>query len=57
MRDHDHLTGKYGGAADERCNLMFAKKFKVQVFFQKIRGYESYLIVLGFVRSRGSTSN
>ena len=45
MRDYDHLMGKYRGAADERCNLMLRKRFKVPFLFHNFRGYDSHLIV------------
>ena len=45
VRDHDHLTGKYRGAAHERCNLILRKTYKVPVLFHNFRGYDSNLIV------------
>ena len=47
VRDLDHLTVKYPGAAYERCNLMLMKTYKLPVFFHKFRGYDSHLIVRG----------
>ena len=47
VRDPDHLTGKYRGAAHERCNIMLRKTYKVPVFFHNFRGYHSHLIVSG----------
>ena len=50
VRDHDHLTGKFRGAAHNRCNLMLRKTYKIPVFFHNFRGYESHLIVWGLTK-------
>ena len=47
VRDLDHLSGNYRGAAHERCNLMLRKTYKVPVFFHNFRGYDSHMIVWG----------
>ena len=44
VRDHDHLTGKFRGAAHSRCNLMLRKSNKIPVFFHNFRGYDCHLI-------------
>ena len=36
VRDHDHLTGKYRGAAHNRCNLKKVIKFCSHIFLGKI---------------------
>ena len=45
VRDHDHLTGKYRGAAHNHCNLQYRKQFKIPVFFHNLRNYDGHLIV------------
>ena len=45
VRDHDHLTGRYRGAAHSRCNINMRKTYKVPVFFHNFRGYDSHLVV------------
>jgi hypothetical protein len=49
VREHDHLTGKYRGAAHNVCNLEEGKKrtrrFEIPVFFHNLKGYDSHMIV------------
>ena len=45
VRDHDHLTGLYRGAAHTKCNLQLQKTYKIPVFFHNFRGYDSHLLV------------
>ena len=54
VRDHDHINGKYRGAAHMECNLQYrlrkdkqGKKdsFIIPVFFHNLRGYDSHLIM------------
>ena len=45
VRDHDHISGKYRGAAHSHCNLQMRKLFKIPVFFHNFRGYDSHLVV------------
>ncbi len=45
VRDHDHLTGLYRGAAHSKCNILLQKTYKIPVFFHNFRGYDSHLIV------------
>ena len=44
IRDHCHVTGKFGGAAHESCNLNFQLAKKVQIIFHNLRSYDSHLI-------------
>ena len=46
VRDYDHLTGKYRGAAHNRCNLNCKKKSSsfVRIFFHNFSGYDCHLI-------------
>ncbi len=50
-RDHCHITGKYGGAACDKCNLRMRVPKFVPVLFHNVEGYDSHL----FVRSLGLT--
>ncbi|CAB3991092.1 Gastrula zinc finger [Paramuricea clavata] len=45
VRDHDHVTGKYRGAAHNICNLKYRITWKVPVVFHNLRGYDSHLIM------------
>ena len=46
VRDHDHITGKYRGAAHTQCNLNYNyKNCKIPVVFHNLRGYDSHLIM------------
>ena len=51
VRDHDHFTGKFRGAAHKICNLRFKKADFVPVFFHNLAGYDSHL----FVKNLGIT--
>ena len=50
VRDHDHITGKYRGAAHDRCNLRMGSTYKIPVFFHNFRGYDAHLIVKGMAK-------
>ena len=50
-RDHCHITGKYRGAACNKCNLRMRVPKFVPVFFHNLEGYDSHL----FVKSLGLT--
>ena len=50
-RDHCHITGKYRGAACDKCNLRMRVPKFIPVLFQNLEGYDSHL----FVRSLGFT--
>jgi len=47
VRDHDHVTGLYRGAAHSICNLRVRKQFKIPVFIHNFRGYDAHIIVNG----------
>ena len=44
VRDHDHMTGKYRGAAHSLCNLQLQQNMRIPVFFHNFRGYDSHII-------------
>jgi hypothetical protein len=50
VRDHDHITGKYRGAAHNSCNLqlrIIPYKVKIPVVFHNLRGFDGHLIMAG----------
>ena len=46
VRDHDHLTGKYRGAAHNICNINCKQKQSsfVPIFFNNFSGYDCHLL-------------
>ncbi len=45
VRDHDHITGYYRGAAHNSCNLRLKPNKKIPVIIHNFRGYDSHLII------------
>ena len=49
VRDHDHMTGKYRGAAHSKCNLEEGKartrNYSIPVFFHNLKNYDSHIII------------
>ena len=52
VRDHDHLTGKYRGAAHNQCNLEFQLPKHVPIIFHNLSGYDAHI----FVKELGNTA-
>ena len=44
-RDHCHISGKFRGAAHNRCNLNHKFPKTIPVVFHNLRGYDSHLIM------------
>ena len=49
-RDHCHITGKYRGAACDKCNLKMKVPRFVPVLFHNLEGYDAHL----FIKSLGA---
>ena len=45
MRDHDHISGAYRGAAHSRCNLLKRRQRKIPIFFHNLRGYDEHILI------------
>ena len=54
VRDHDHITGAYRGAAHSRCNLKLRTMYKIPVFLHNFRNYDGHLIVPAFTLFNGA---
>ena len=52
VRDHDHISGTYRGAAHSRCNLLKRRQRKIPVFIHNFRGYDSHLIIAALGRHK-----
>lgn len=48
VRDHDHLTGEYRGAAHKACNLNYShKRSKIPIFCHNSKGYDNHFLIKG----------
>ena len=45
VRDHDHYTGKFRGAAHSICNLRYSVQRDIPVFFHNATKYDFNLII------------
>jgi len=45
VRDHDHRTGKYRGAAHLSCNINYFNNRYLPIVFHNLRGYDSHMII------------
>ena len=48
VRDHDHLTGEYRGAAHSNCNLNYKVPRFIPIYFHNFSGYDAHLFVKEF---------
>ena len=56
VRDHDHMTGKYRGAAHKECNFKLKlnpKTMPIPVIFHNLKGYDGHLLMQAIARVRG----
>ena len=56
VRDHDHITGEYRGAAHNSCNLKLRIKpdnVVIPVILHNLRGYDSHLIMQSISKIEG----
>ena len=47
VRDHDHLTGKFRGAAHNACNLNYKIPKRIPIYFHNLKNYDAHLIIKG----------
>ena len=53
VRDHCHFTGKYRGAAHNKCNLMCKKPKLLPVIFHNLQGYDAHLFIKQLAKLEG----
>ena len=56
VRDHDHMTGKYRGAAHKECNFKLklnVKTMPIPVIFHNLKGYDGHLLMQAMARVQG----
>ena len=54
VKDHCHYTGKYRGAAHNKCNLKYKKPNFIPVVFHNVSGYDAHLFIKNFGYSQGN---
>ena len=54
VRDHCHFTGRYRGAAHDKCNLNYRKPNFTLVVFHNLSGYDSHLFIKNLGFSQGN---
>ena len=59
VRDHDHLTGKYRGAAHSKCNLSLRidpYHTSIPVFFHNLKNYDAHHLISAIGRTEQKTT-
>jgi len=46
VRDHCHVSGKYRGAAHDKCNLQLKLSSEIPVIFHNLKGYDTHHLML-----------
>ena len=46
VRDHCHVSGKYRGAAHDKCNLQLKLSSEIPVIFHNLKGYDTHHLLL-----------
>ena len=44
VRDHCHVTGKFRGAAHNKCNINLRLPKKLPIIFHNLQGYDGHII-------------
>lgn len=45
VREHDHLSGEYRGAAHSECNLRYRQPKSIPIIFHNLRNYDGRLLM------------
>ena len=45
VRDHCHVTGKFRGAAHNKCHINLKLPRKLPIIFHNLQGYDGHIIV------------
>ena len=56
VKDHDHMTGRYRGAAHNECNFKLklnSKTAPIPVIFHNLKGYDGHLLMQAMARVQG----
>ena len=53
VRDHCHFTGKYRGAAHNKCNLRLARSKRIPILFHNFTNYDNHLFVKALGKIEG----
>ena len=56
VKDHCHLTGKYRGAAHNKCNLNYKNPKFIPVIFHNLAGYDAHLFIKQLGKTQGDIS-
>lgn len=54
VRDHDHITSEYRGAAHSHCNLMHRVCPFIPIVFHNLSGYDSHLFIKELMKYEGA---
>ena len=54
VRDHGHFSGKYRGAAHNKCNLQYKKPKFIPIVFHNLSGYDSHLFIKKLGKTEGN---